>query len=124
MRSVWTWIGRGLLPAAKKSFRNTAIVRASIPRGPGAATPSGCSRQPYQQDTEPGGANLEYVSETHGTLGLSWMKVLDVDQGAGLGIFDRRDGMRIASVRGQGSPAWRTCSPPSSTSTSAAAAPR
>jgi hypothetical protein len=89
--------------AAKKSFRNTAILRVD-PEGPWRGDAFWLqSGNPYQQDTELGGVNLEYVSPTHGTLGLSWMKVLDVDQGAGLGIFDRRDGMRIASVRGQGS---------------------
>lgn len=89
--------------AAKKSFRNTALLRVD-PAGPLRGDAFWLqSDNPYQQDTELGGVNLEYVSETHGTLGLSWMKVLEVDRGAGLGLFDRRDGMRIASVRGQGS---------------------
>lgn len=88
---------------AKKSFGNTAILRID-PKGPLRGDAFWLqSNNPYQQDTELGGLNLEYVSETHGTLGLSWMKVLDVDKGTGLGIFDRRDGMRITSVRGQGS---------------------
>ncbi len=89
--------------AARKSFHNTAILRVD-PAGPLRGDAFWLqSGNPYQQDTELAGVNLEYVSETHGTLGLSWMKVLDVDQGAGLGIFDRRDGMDITSVRGQGS---------------------
>ena len=89
--------------AAKKSFHNTAILRVD-PAGPLRGDAFWLqSNNPYQQDTELGGLNLEYVSEALGTLGLSWMKVLDVDAGAGLGIFDRRDGMRITSLRGQGS---------------------
>ena len=88
--------------AAKKSFHNTAILRVD-PVGPLRGDAFWLqSNNPYQQDTELGGKNLEYVSEALGTLGLSWMKVLDVDAGAGLGIFDRRDGMRITSLRGQG----------------------
>ncbi len=88
--------------AAKKSFHNTAILRVD-PAGPLRGDAFWLqSNNPYQQDTELGGVNLEYVSEALGTLGLSWMKVLDVDAGAGLGIFDRRDGMRITSLRGQG----------------------
>ena len=89
--------------AAKKSFGNTAILRVD-PEGPLRGDAFWLqSNNPYQQDTELGGLNLEYVSETLGTLGLSWMKVLDVDAGKGLGIFDQRDGMRITSLRGQGS---------------------
>lgn len=89
--------------AASKSFHNTAILRFD-PSGPLRGDAFWLkSDNPYQQDTELGGVNLEYVSETYGTLGLSWMKVLDVKAGRGLGIFDQRDGMRISSIRGQGS---------------------
>jgi len=89
--------------AARKSFAKTAILRADF-AGPLRSDVFWLeSNNPYQQDTELAGANLEYVSDTRGTLGLSWMKVLDVDRGGGLGIFDQRDGMRITSVRGQGS---------------------
>ncbi len=89
--------------AAKKSFGNTAIMRLDA-EGPLRGDAFWLqSDNPYQQDTELGGLNVEYVSETQGILGLSWMKVLDVDKGTGLGIFDRRDGMRITSLRGQGS---------------------
>lgn len=88
--------------AASKSFHNTAILRLD-PAGPLRGDAFWLkSDNPYQQDTELAGANLEYVSDTLGTLGLSWMKVLDVKAGRGLGIFDQRDGMRITSVRGQG----------------------
>ncbi len=89
--------------AAKKSFENTAILRVD-PEGPLRGDVFWLkSGNPYQQKTALAGANFEYVSETYGTLGASWMKVVDVDKGGGLGIFDRRDGMRVANLRGQGS---------------------
>lgn len=89
--------------AAKKSFGNTAIVRVD-PEGPWRGDAFWLkSNNPYQQDSRLGGVNVEYVDDARGTLGLSWMKVLDVKRGKGLGIFDQRDGMRITSVRGQGS---------------------
>lgn len=89
--------------AASKSFRNTAILKLD-PAGPLRGDVFWLqSNNRYQQDTELGGINVEYVDEQYGTLGASWMKVLDVRAGAGLGIFDQRDGMRVSSVRGQGS---------------------
>ena len=89
--------------AGRKSFGNTAILRID-PKGPFRGDAFWLqSNNPYQQDTELAGLNLEYVSETQGTLGLTFMKVLDVDTGGGLGIWDQRDGMRIMSLRGQGS---------------------
>lgn len=89
--------------AASKSFHNSAILRFD-PAGPLRGDAFWLkSNNPYQQNTELAGANLEYVSDAYGTLGISWMKVLDVKAGRGLGVFDQRDGMRISSVRGQGS---------------------
>ncbi|MCB1954031.1 MAG: alginate export family protein [Rhodocyclaceae bacterium] len=89
--------------AAQKSFGNTAILRVD-PAGPLRGDAFWLkSDNPYQQDTELAGLNLELVSEGLGTLGLSYMKVLDVKQGAGLGLWDQRDGMRVTSLRGQGS---------------------
>jgi len=89
--------------AAQKSFGNTAILRVD-PAGPMRGDAFWLkSNNPYQQDTELAGVNLEYVADRVGTLGASYMKVLDVDQGKGLGLWDQRDGMRITSVRGQGS---------------------
>jgi hypothetical protein len=88
--------------AARKSFRNTAILRVD-PAGPLRGDAFWLqSGNPYQQDTELAGANLELVSENLGTLGASYLKVLDVEAGEGLGLWDRRDGMRVASLRGQG----------------------
>lgn len=95
--------GGGYYLAAKKSFDNTVILRVD-PAGPWRGDLFWLeSGNPYQQDTRLGGINVEYVDDRRGTLGLSWMKVLDVERGKGLGIFDQRDGMRITSVRGQGS---------------------
>lgn len=89
--------------AARKSFQKTAIVRLD-PEGPWRGDAFWLkSDNPYQQDTALGGLNAEYVSERFGTLGLSWLKVTDVNPGTGLGIFDDRKGMRVTSFRGQGS---------------------
>ncbi|MCV6611381.1 MAG: alginate export family protein [Amphritea sp.] len=89
--------------AGQKSFDKTAILKID---------PEGALRgdlfwlqsdNPYHQDTELAGVNVELVDDEKGTLGLSYMTVLDVEAGAGLGLWDRRDGMDIVSVRGQGS---------------------
>ncbi len=89
--------------AAKKSFKNAALLRVD-PEGPLRGDAFWLrSDNPYQQNTALGGLNVEYVSESRGSLGLSWLKVLDVDAGTGFGVFDQRDGMRVTSLRGQGS---------------------
>ena len=89
--------------AASKSFSNTAILRVD-PAGPFRGDAFWLSsNNPYQQDTEMAGLNLEYVSEAMGTLGLSFIKVTDLERGADLALWDQRDGMRLTSVRGQGS---------------------
>lgn len=89
--------------AGQKSFDQTAILKID----PEGALRSDLfwlqSDNPYHQDTELAGINLELVDETKGTLGLSYMKVLDVEAGTGFGIWDQRDGMDIVSLRGQGS---------------------
>lgn len=89
--------------AASKSFGNTAILRID-PAGPWRGDAFWLkSNNPYHQDTALAGINVEYVSEALGTLGLSYMKVTDVDRGADLALWDQREGMRITSLRGQGS---------------------
>lgn len=89
--------------AGRKSFGNTAIMKYD---------PAGnlrgdlfwlASDNPYQQDTELAGLNLEWVDDSLGTLGFSYLHVLDVDQGANLALWDQREGMNVVSVRGQGS---------------------
>lgn len=89
--------------AGRKSFDNTAILKVD-PDGPVRGDLFWLkSDNQYQQNTELTGVNLEYVDDAMGTLGLSYMKATDVDVGAGLALFDNRDGMDIVSLRGQGS---------------------
>nr|WP_320134615.1 alginate export family protein [uncultured Amphritea sp.] len=89
--------------AGQKSFQQTAILKVD-PEGPLRSDLFWLqSDNPYHQDTELAGVNFEWVDETHGTLGLSYMSVLDVDQGAGFGLWDQREGMDVVSLRGQGS---------------------
>ncbi|RRC97066.1 alginate export family protein [Amphritea balenae] len=89
--------------AGQKSFDKTAVLKVD---------PQGALRgdlfwlqsdNPYHQNTELAGINIELVDDLKGTLGLSYMTVLDVDAGTGLGAWDQRDGMDIVSLRGQGS---------------------
>lgn len=89
--------------AGRKSFSNTAIVNYD-PDGPLRGDLFWLqSDNPYQQDTELAGINLEMVDDSKGTLGLSYLNVLDVDRGADLALWDQRDGMDVISLRGQGS---------------------
>jgi hypothetical protein len=89
--------------AGKKSFSNTAILKLN-PEGNFRGDLFWLqSNNPYHQDTSLAGVNLEYVDEKLGTLGASYLSVLDVDQGSGLGLWDKREGMDVVSVRGQGS---------------------
>lgn len=89
--------------AARKSFQKTALLRLD-PEGPLRGDAYWLqSDNPYHQNTALGGLNVEYVSAEKGTLGLSWFRILDVDPGVGLSIFDHRKGMRVTSLRGQGS---------------------
>ncbi len=56
----------------------------------------------YQADTSLAVANLEHVADT-GTVGLSWIRGLDVDQRyAQIMGLEHRDGMDTASLRGRG----------------------
>ncbi|EAR61194.1 alginate export family protein [Neptuniibacter caesariensis] len=88
--------------AGQKSFENTAILKID----PEGAFRSDLfwlqSDNPYHQDTELAGINLELVDEEKGTLGLSYMTVLDVEQNTGLSAWNQRDGMDVVSLRGQG----------------------
>jgi hypothetical protein len=51
---------------------------------------------PDQDETELGGANIEYVAKDLGTLGITYFHVLDASPTASLGI---RDGMDVLSLR-------------------------
>lgn len=89
--------------AGQKSFDNTAILRLG-PQGPVRGDLFWLkSSNPYHQNTELAGINAEWVDDAKGTLGLSYLHVLDVDAGSGLGLWDRREGMDVLSLRGQGS---------------------
>ncbi len=89
--------------AGKKSFSNTALLKFD-PEGPYRGDLFWLqSNNPYHQDTSLAGINVEYVDEARGTVGISYLKVLDVDQGSGLGLWDQREGMKAISLRGQGS---------------------
>lgn len=56
----------------------------------------------YQADTSLAVANLEHVTDA-GTVGLSWIRGLDVDQRyAQIMGLQHRDGMDTASLRGRG----------------------
>lgn len=89
--------------AGRKSFSNTAVVKLDL-MGPVRGDLFWLkSDNPYQQDTTLAGVNVELVDEELGTLGLSYLDILDVDRGAGLALWDQRDGMTVVSLRGQGS---------------------
>lgn len=88
--------------AGRRSFSNTAIVKYD-PQGPLRGDLFWLrSNNPYQQDTELGGINVELVDDSKGTLGFSYLNVLDVDRGENLALWDQRDGMDVISLRGQG----------------------
>lgn len=89
--------------AGQKSFDKTAILKID-PEGPVRGDLFWLqSDNPYHQNTELAGMNLELVDDVKGTLGLSYMSVLDVDQNTGLSAWNQRDGMDVVSLRGQGS---------------------
>ena len=88
--------------AGQKSFENTAILKID-PEGPLRSDLFWLqSDNPYHQDTELAGINLELVDDAMGTLGLSYMTVLDVEENTGLSAWNQRDGMDVVSLRGQG----------------------
>ena len=88
--------------AGQKSFDKTAVLKID-PEGPVRGDLFWLqSDNPYHQNTELAGINLELVDDVKGTLGLSYMSVLDVDQNTGLSAWNQRDGMDVVSLRGQG----------------------
>ncbi|OPX55117.1 Alginate export [Oceanospirillum multiglobuliferum] len=89
--------------AASKSFENSVVLKVD-PEGPLRGDLFWLkSNNQIQQNTALAGANIEYVNEQLGTVGLSVLKVTDVDLGAGLALYDNRKGMDVVSLRGQGS---------------------
>lgn len=87
--------------AGQKSFSNTAILRFD---------PAGNLRgdlfwlksdNPFHQDTTLAGLNLEWVSE-QGTLAASYLDILSVEEDEGLALWNKREGMKVLSLRGNG----------------------
>lgn len=89
--------------AARKAFDRTAVLRLGGTEGLRGDLMWLKSDNHYQADTELAIANLEQVSEA-GTLGVSWIHGLDVDQRyASILGLQERDGMDTVSLRGRGS---------------------
>lgn len=88
--------------AAQKSFDNTAVLRIN-PEGQWRGSLFWLkSDVAYQQDTELAGIDIEHV-DRRGTLAASYLAILDVDKDGGLGLWNKRKGMKVYSLRGQGS---------------------
>ncbi|MCY1352506.1 hypothetical protein D9M69_388090 [compost metagenome] len=88
--------------AARKAFDQTAALRLGGSDGWRGDLIWLKSDNHYQADTELAIANLEHVSEP-GTLGLTWIRGLDVNQRyAEIIGLEERDGMDTVSLRGSG----------------------
>lgn len=87
--------------APRKTFANSAIVRFAATDSLKTTGFWLQSDNPYQQDTRLAGADLEWTTPL-GAVGTSLIRILGVDAGSGLGLWDQRDGMNIVSLRGQG----------------------
>ncbi|WP_225790701.1 alginate export family protein [Pseudomonas sp. Marseille-P8916] len=89
--------------AGRKAFDRTAVLRLGGNQGWRGDLMWLKSDNHYQADTSLAVANLEHVNDT-GTLGLSWIRGLDVDQRyARIMGLEHRDGMDTVSLRGRGS---------------------
>jgi hypothetical protein len=87
--------------AAQKSFDNTAILRVN-PEGVWRASLFWLgSDVAYHQETKLAGLDLEHV-DPRGTLAASYLEVLDVKKDRGLGLWNKREGMRVYNLRAQG----------------------
>ncbi|MDR0701783.1 MAG: alginate export family protein [Azoarcus sp.] len=87
--------------AAQKSFDKTAVLRIN-PEGQWRGSLFWLkSDVAYQQETELAGIDLEHVDK-RGTLGVSVLDILDVKKDSGLGLWNKRKGMKVYSLRGQG----------------------
>jgi hypothetical protein len=88
--------------AARKAFDQTAVVRLGGSDGWRGDLIWLKSDNRYQAETELAIANLEHVDEL-GTLGLTWIHGLDVNQRfAEIIGLEERDGMDTVSLRGSG----------------------
>lgn len=89
--------------AARKAFDRTAVLRLGGSEGLRGDLIWLKSDNHYQADTELAVANIEHISDA-GTLGLSWIHGMDVDQRyASILALEERDGMDTISLRGRSS---------------------
>lgn len=88
--------------AARKAFDKTAVLRVGGEKGWRGDLMWLGSDNRAQADTELAVATLEHVAD-EGTLGLTYIKGLDVDERFATPFQLERDGMRTVSLRGAGS---------------------
>ncbi|HHJ1299624.1 hypothetical protein D3C76_349780 [compost metagenome] len=88
--------------ASRKAFNRTAVVRVGGDHGWRGDLMWLDSNNRAQAETELAVATLEHVAE-EGTLGLTYIKGLDVNKRFATPFQAERDGMETASIRGTGS---------------------
>ena len=90
--------------AARKAFDKTAILRLGGETGLHLDGFWLDSDNKAQAEMELAGANLEYRDETYGTVGVTYLKGLDVDdESAEFLGYQHRDGQETLAVRANGS---------------------
>lgn len=90
--------------AARKAFDQTAILRIGGDTGVHIDGFWLDSDNKAQAEMELAGANLEYRDATYGTVGLTYLKGLDVDdESAAFLGYQHRDGQETLAVRANGS---------------------
>ena len=90
--------------AARKAFDKTAILRLGGETGVHLDGFWLESDNKAQAEMELAGANLEYRSETYGTVGVTYLKGLDVDdESAEFLGYQHRDGQETLALRANGS---------------------
>lgn len=88
--------------ASRKAFNHTAVLRVGGDRGWRGDLMWLDSNNRAQAETELAVATLEHVAD-EGTLGLTYIKGLDVNKRFATPFQVERDGMETASIRGTGS---------------------
>lgn len=89
--------------AARKAFRETAILKFDTGSGFRGDVFYLGSDTELQGDTKLAGLNLEYGNEKLGTIGATYLNVVDVDTGTLGGAFATRKDLQTFSLRAQGS---------------------
>lgn len=92
--------GGGYYLAARQAFSHTAVVSLGGKTGWHSNLMWLKSNNPAQAKAEMAVGTLEHVNDK-GTLGLTYIKVLDTDHQLDF-LYPQRNGMSVASVRGQG----------------------